>query len=203
MSASTGPQSEPRPQAGLATQAAQAPPERIAGRHPDDDWELAEPYPMGPATLSAFRAQLRALCPSAPAPWSAELSSKVERSARVSLSYLPPLLGLGFLLAIHLLDWSPIWRLRAARRLQNLERDRASQLLQQLGDSRFKPFRLLIMGSRAIVLSTYYDQEEVHQALDYDPLPFLQERNELRRRLLEGGDSQEDDLIGPYSEVLR
>jgi hypothetical protein len=179
------------------------PPETVAGRRPDDDWELSDPQPMGPATIAALRGLIRALCPAPPAPWSEDLAARVELGVRHFLPYMPPIMGHGFGYAVHLLDWSPLWAFAGLRRLQHMERVDAGRVLQRLSTSPIKPVRLLIMAARAAVLSTYYDQDEVHQAMGYHPQAFLQQRADLRRRLLAGEAPAPDDDIGPYAEVLR
>ncbi len=178
-------------------------PDRIADRNPDDGWQLADPHPMGPGTRAAFQGLIRALCPAPPAPWSPEIASSVELGSRIFLRYMPPLLAHGFVLTIHLLDLSPLWTLRSTRRLRHWERGAAGEVLQALSRSRLKPVRLMVIAARAAVLSTYYDQDEVHEALDYHPMSFLQQRADLRKRLLDGLPTDDGDIIGPYSEVQR
>jgi hypothetical protein len=106
-------------------------------------------------------------------------------------------------LALHLLDLAPIWRFQGLTRLRDLNRETAGALLQSLAGSRLKPLRLLLMGARAAVLSSYYDLEEVHEAIGYHPMPFLQRRADLRRRLLAGGTPDDSDLLGPSLEGVR
>lgn len=180
-----------------------APPAEVAGRRPGDGWQIADPQPMGPATRRALRGIIRALCPRPPAPWSDQIAQQVELNVRVFLRYMPPVMGLGFGPMLVLLDWAPLWRLRGLRPLHSWDRPQAAELLQRLANSRFKPIRLMIMAARAAVLSSYYDLDEVHQAMGYDPMPFLQGRVDLRRRLIDGQEAQPDDTIGPYAEVLR
>ena len=173
----------------------------IAGRVPDDDWQVADPMPMGPATRRALQGIIRALCPRPPAPWSDDIEQKIEQGVRVFLRYMPPVMGWGFGPMLILLDLSPLWRLRSLQPLHAWDREAAAEHMQQLSNSRLEPIRLMIMAARAAVLSHYYDQDEVHEALDYAPMPFLQERADLRRKLLDGDQAHPDDLIGPYAEV--
>ena len=118
------------------------------------------------------------------------------------MRYLPPVMGLGLGPMMVVLDWSPLWRLRGLRPLHLWDRAEAAQHLQLLASSRFKPIRLMLMAARAAVLSVYYDQDEVHEAMGYDPLPFLQGRADLRRRLMDGEEAKPEDLIGPHAEVV-
>jgi hypothetical protein len=158
---------------------------------------------MGPSTLAALDGLVRALCPASPAPWSAEIAAQTALGTRLFLRYLPPVLGIGFVAALHVLDLAPLWRLRGLTRLRDMDRAAAAALLQSLAESRFQPLRLLLMGARAAVLSSYYDLVQVHEALGYHPLPFLQQRADLRRRLLAGSRPEAADLIGPSVEGAR
>ena len=158
---------------------------------------------MGPTTRKALHGVIGALCPRPPAPWSVELADKVELGVRVFMRYLPPAMGHGFGPLMLLLDWSPVWRLRGLRPLHSWDREQGADLLQRLASSRVKLIRLMIVAARAAVLSVYYDQEEVHQALDYHPLPFLQGRADLRRKLMAGDKAGPGDVIGPHAEVSR
>jgi hypothetical protein len=90
----------------------------------------------------------------------------------------------GFCVAVLLLDWAPLWLFVAPRRLQHLERERGRSILARVGTSRSGFLRTLVLGVRGSILSTFYDQREVHEALDYAPVPFIESRIELRRQLL-------------------
>jgi hypothetical protein len=50
--------------------------------------------------------------------------------------------------------------------------------------------RTMILGIRGITLSTFYDQDETHRAMGWNPLPFLTHKVELRRLLLAGSRNQ-------------
>jgi hypothetical protein len=41
-----------------------------------------------------------------------------------------------------------------------------------------------MLAPKACILSTYFDRDEVHQALRYDPRAFMRDRVERRRALL-------------------
>jgi hypothetical protein len=177
-------------------------PDTLAGRAPEDGWTLASPHPLGAGTQRALAGLIRALCPWPPAPWSDDIALRVESGVRVFIRYLPPLMGVGFIPMIHLLDWAPLWSLRATQPLHRMDRAAASEVLQALSSSRLKPIRLMIMAARAAVLSSYYDLDEVHEAIGYHPMPFLRERAALRRRLMAGEPTGAGDLIERSPEVL-
>ncbi len=99
----------------------------IAGRVPDDDWQVAAPMPMGPATRRALLGIIRALCPRPPAPWSDEIEEKIEQGVRVFLRYMPPVMGWGFGPMLIVLDLSPLWRLRSLQPLHTWEREAAAE----------------------------------------------------------------------------
>jgi hypothetical protein len=50
---------------------------------------------------------------------------------------------------------------------------------------RLAPLRSLLIGIRSMIVGAYFDQVEVHRALDYAPVPFLRGRIRERKRLLE------------------
>lgn len=171
-------------------------------RHPQDGWIMAEPWPMGPATIQALRGVITALLPPPPAPWPDDIVPRVERHVRLLLRYMYPLTATGFGLIVHVLDYAPLWRFEALSRLHKLPRERADQVLEGLASSRFMLFRQLMMAVRGAVLSTYFDQDEVQAAIGYQPLPFMYGRIDLRRRLLRGETPRPDDMIGPFSPGL-
>ena len=171
-------------------------------RHPAAGWTMAEPYPMGALTRRALRGLIRAVCPPPPAPQLPDLEDRIELHVRRIMRYFPPLVAVGFVFAIHLVDWSPVWRLVALARVGRLDRDRAERVLDGLGASRIPAIRTLILGVRGVVMSTYYDQDEVHAAIGYAPIPFLRGRIALRERLVAGGAEGAEDRIGPFSSEV-
>lgn len=169
----------------------------VAGRHPGDGWELADPYPMSRATRRAFHGLIRALCPPPPAPTLPDLEERIELHVRRMLRYMVPIVAFGFVLSVHVVDWAPLWRFRAWSRIQKLDRKRAERILTEMGESPSPVVRMLLLGVRGLVLSTFYDQDEVHAAIGFRPLPFFAERIVLRRRLLSGGAARAEDFIVP------
>lgn len=153
-------------------------------RHPDDGWQLAEPYPLGATARRSLRALIVTLCPAAPAPSSPELFDRVELHVRHFLRYMHPVAAWGFRLCLILLDWAPRFLFVSVKRLHALGRARASRLLSEMVSGRFAFLRTLVVAVRGLVLSAYFDQDEVHQAIGYAPLPFMKERVERRRLLL-------------------
>ncbi|MFO0677123.1 MAG: hypothetical protein U0169_11345 [Polyangiaceae bacterium] len=170
-------------------------------RHPDDGFVLADPVPMGEGTVSALAAITRALCPPAPAPVLPDLEERIVRQVRVMLAYMEPPVALGFRVAVHVLDWSPVWRFRALARLRDMEPDVASRFVDSLGEKPGRVMRLLLLGVKGIVLSAYFDQDEVHRALGYDPVPYMESRVALRRRLISGASPEPGDRIGRRADV--
>ncbi len=166
----------------------------VAGRHPEDGWTLAEPLPMSPRTRRVLAGVIRAVCPAEPAV--PELERRMEEHVRRMLRYMPRAVVLGFILTLYALDWAPLWRFKAWRRLGRLDKERAELLLTELGESPWPLLRMIVLGPRGLILSTYFDQDEVHAAMGYAPLPFLQERVALRHRLLAGAPYTDADLIG-------
>jgi hypothetical protein len=163
-------------------------------RHPDDGWILADPYAMREGTRRALRGLIRAVCP--PEPRLEDLEDRIEIHVRRMLRYMLPVVALAFVAAVHAVDWAPVWRGVALRRMQHLDRDRAEKLLTEMGESRSGSVRAMILGVRGLVLSTFFDQDEIHEAMNFRPLPFLVERKELRQRLLSGASPAREDHLG-------
>jgi hypothetical protein len=101
------------------------------------------------------------------------------------MSYMHPLAAFGLMLAFVLMDWSPRLLLRSRHRLQGLGRSEGARILEALVRSRLELFRSAVIAARGAILSAYFDQHEVHEALGYAPVPFLRERVARRAQLLE------------------
>ncbi|NOY90505.1 MAG: hypothetical protein GXP55_04785 [Deltaproteobacteria bacterium] len=167
-------------------------------RHPDDGFVMADPRPMGRASLRVLDAIVGAVLPPAPAPHEPGLEQEIAHSVRVMMQYMPPLSARGFVWVMHLLNWSPLWRLRGLLPLTRISTQRASSVLRGIANSRFLYIRLLMLGPKGLVLSSYFDRDEVHRELRYDPTTFIRARIELRERLLAGGEATpEDDIAEP------
>jgi hypothetical protein len=154
-------------------------------RHPNDGWQAAEPYPMGTLSRAAFRAMIRAVCPPSPAPQLPDLVDRIELHVRSFMRYMNPLAARGLWLAIFIVDWAPRFCFWSWHRLQGLTPQEGARFLATLGTSRLQILRPLLLGIRGAILSAYFDQDEVHRALNYAPLQFMSERVELRTKLLE------------------
>jgi hypothetical protein len=161
-----------------------APPGHTVERHPQDGWCLADPVPLSPASERALRSVVNALLPPPPAPRPVDIEARVERQVRCMIQYMPPALRLGFVLLMRVLAWSPVWRLHSLKKLSHLPNDEASRVLAGIALSRLMPLRLMMLAPKAITLSAYFDQDEVHAVLDYEPRAFIRERNQRRAELL-------------------
>ncbi len=170
-------------------------------RHPDDEWTIAAPFPMGGPARRAFRGLIRAVCPPAPAPQLPDLEDRIEDAVRRHMRYMPRIVAYALRYAFRLVDNLPRVFFWNRRRLQGLEPDAAREYVGRMAASRFPPLRELISAVRGIVLSTYFDQDEVHRALNYAPRMFMNNRIELRQRLLTGVESVQADMI-PVSAGL-
>jgi hypothetical protein len=119
------------------------------------------------------------------------------------LQYMVPVVALGFVVALFIVDFSPIWRLRAFSRVQKMDHGRAEQMLHEMGESGSPLIRMLILGVRGLVLSTFFDQDEIHAAMKWKPLPFFDERVALRQRLLLGEPARAEDSLIPEPRVAQ
>lgn len=156
-------------------------------RHPDDGWTYADPYPMSERYLRMFHAVILLICPPPPAPISESMVTKIERHVRGFMMYMNPLTARGLWLSFILLDWAPRFLFMSRKRLSQLDRPRAEQVLARFTSSRLTLIRLLLVGIRGSILSAYFDQDEVHAVLTYKPIPFMKERIETRHQLLSTG----------------
>ena len=152
-------------------------------RHPQDGWRLAHPYALGPRALRVLRFLVDLLCPRGTAPRSPEIDERVLLGARRFLSYMHPVVARGLAVGLVGLDFLPLVTLRASHTLHGLGRAEASRLFGSWAKSRFAALRLLATGLRSLVLSVYFDQDEVHRAMRYAPVPFMKDRLRLRAAL--------------------
>jgi hypothetical protein len=157
---------------------------QLVERHPDDGWKLADPIPLSKASERALDGVVQALLPPRPAPRTLELDRRVTQHVRRMLRYMLPPLALGFVLLVRLLELSPMWRFKRLSRLSSLDPAEASAILQGIATSRFMLLRLMMLGPKAVVLSTYFDQDECHSVLNYEPKGFLRERIARREVLV-------------------
>ena len=142
---------------------------------------------MSARTLRVLGALSEAILPPPPAPRSAAIDARVITHVRVLLQYMPRITAFGFVLLLHLLNFAPIWRLRHLRPLTRLSAAEGSAVLHGIAVSRVLFIRILMLGPKGVLLSGYFDQDEVHGALDYEPLGFFRDRIALRRERLASG----------------
>ena len=155
---------------------------------------------MSASAVTAFKALIRALCPPAPAPQLPDLEERVSKGVRRIMPYMSVVAAKAFVITVKILDWSPLWRFRSFRRLRHQTPEKASAILEGIANSRWMPLRQLMIIARGAILSTYFDQVEVHEALDYKPKGWLRDRLRLRNRLVAGETAHADDRIGPHSD---
>lgn len=152
----------------------------IPQRHPDDGWQLAAPLELRPGSRRRLLALADAIMP--PEPREPGTLEQVVTHVLVSLRYMPrPSVRL-ILLGLLLLDWSPLWRLRGLRSLSSRPVSVVRHHLREIMASRWLPVRLLTLAPRALILSTYFDQDVAHRGIGYEPTAFIQSRIELRQR---------------------
>jgi hypothetical protein len=95
-----------------------------------------------------------------------------------------PTIGRGLWLVVLLLDLAPLLLWSARRRLHSLDDKGIRNVIGRLSHSRWHSIRTAIIGVRGMILSAYFDQPEVHDAIGYRPGEFIKLRLELRDRLL-------------------
>ena len=159
----------------------------VLERHPDDGWSLAAPLKVSARTRRILISLADAILPDAPR--TDDTLEVVTTHALVSLQYMPRSSAWVFLLTMRLLNWSPLWRLRGVRPLTSLAREAGRTHLVAATKSRWLGVRLLMYGPLGLFMSSYFDQDYVHEALHYNPKPFVEERIQLRRKWLEESES--------------
>lgn len=155
----------------------------VRERHPSDGWSLALPRAVSARMHRVLLCLADAIVPDRPRTEST--LETVTEHALVSLQYMPRSSALVFLLGMQALNWLPLLRLRGVRPLTAIGRDAARRHLIAATKSRWLPVRLLMYGPLGLFMSSYFDQDYVHRALDYAPQPFVEERIQLRRKWLE------------------
>lgn len=171
-------------------------------REPKDGWIRAEPHRIGNGTRKALYALIRVMCPPPPAPQLPNLEERLERAICQLMPYFPPLIRFAFALLVRIVEWSPVWRFKAMRRLRSMDRDAAEALLNEMCLSPSPLVRVIVMGVRNLILVAYYDLDEVHAVIGYDAIPWFKNRIALRQRLLAGEPARPEDRIGPHSKAV-
>jgi hypothetical protein len=151
-------------------------------RHPRDGWQRAKPYRVGRRTRRALRGLIWAMCP--PAPRFPGFTARIELGVRRLMPYMSPLTAAVMAAMMLLLDWAPRLMLVSTRLLHQLSPSEGARVLDRLAHSRWHWMRTLVVAIRGSILSVYFDQDEVHRALNYTPVPFINERIALRNQLL-------------------
>lgn len=176
-------------------------PSPVLQRHPDDSWTLATPRRVSARMHSVLLVLADAIIPTKPR--TDTTLEEVTRHALVCLQYMPQSSARLFLVGMRLLNWAPVWRFRGLRPLTQLSREQARRHLVAVTQSRWLPIRLSMYGPLGLFMSTYFDQDCAHRAIDYDPVPFVQSRIELRRKWIEGEEPKPDDEIRHLPPVRR
>ena len=157
-------------------------PSPVLERHPNDGWSLAAPMTVSARTRRVLLTLADAILPDRPR--TDDTLETVTTHALVSLQYMPRSSAWVFLLSMRLLNWSPLWRLRGVRPLTALPRATARAHLEAATKSRWLGVRLMMYGPLGLFMSSYFDQDYVHEAIDYAPKPFVEQRIQLRRKWL-------------------
>jgi hypothetical protein len=154
-------------------------------RHPRDGWRRARLFPMGRGARRALKGLILALCPTSfDAPQGPSVEHHVEVYVRFWMSYMPRWMARGIWLALFIMEWSPLWSGQGLRRLSTLPPRRRARVVARLSRSRFFIVRRFLLVFNSLFMSAYYDNDRVHRALRYAPVPFVRGRIALRRELL-------------------
>lgn len=165
-------------------------------RHPKDTFVFAEPYPMSPGLVRVFHGVIRALCPTDVAV--PDMERRIEEQVRRMMRYMNPAVAAAFTVALRVLDWAPVWRLKKAKLLHELSPEEASAIVEEVAQSRLALLGDMVAGARAAVLAPYYDLEEVGDHIGWRPAPFIRERLGAVARIRAGA-APASERIGPFS----
>lgn len=98
--------------------------------------------------------------------------------------FMPALMRLGFPLGLLLLQWGTVVTAIALKPFTLLSNRMRERYLHRWAKSPFALFRALAQGVRGLILSAYYEQPKVQQALGYTPAAFLDECRIRRAALI-------------------
>lgn len=168
---------------------------RALARRPADGWVRARPYAMSSPVRRAFHGLILAIVPPPPAPAPDDLVARIDAHVRLHMAYMHWTSARGLALVFLLVSWLPVALLWSGRPLHRLPRERAAALLTRLARSSSPLARTLVIAVRGSISSAYFDQDEVHRAMGYEPLPFLRERIARRAQLLAEGGGADDSHV--------
>ncbi len=154
----------------------------------DNNWTLADPFWLPGMVRGPLRGLIRVVCPLKAGPQVPDLVDRIEQQTRVHMAYMNPFVAIGLCLIFVLMNLSPLWRLRSWRTLASLsvtDRQRAVAILADLQRSHSFLLLQMMLAVRGTLLTAYYDQPEVHNALGYHPIPWIRDRIAHRRQLVE------------------
>lgn len=98
--------------------------------------------------------------------------------------FMPALMRLGFPLGLLLLQWGTFVTMVAAKPFTLVSERVRERYLHRWAESPFALFRALAQGVRGLILSAYYEQPKVYEALGYDPKAYLEECRTRRAALV-------------------
>lgn len=160
-----------------------------------DRFVRARPETLSPGSQRAFRLLARTICPIEAVPGFPDAVERVEAYVLGQLPYMNPLIRWALGPLCRLADWSPLWRFRGIRPLRSLSRERATAELDGMVHSPYALVRNTFFPLRALIMAGYYDQPEVHVAMNYAPVPFITERIAFRARLMAGEAPRPSDRL--------
>ncbi|MEZ4268936.1 MAG: hypothetical protein R3F39_21475 [Myxococcota bacterium] len=160
-----------------------------------DRFVRAQPETFSAGSQRAFRALARAVCPVEVGPDFPDVIGRIEGYVLGQLPYMNPVIRWALGPLCRLVDWSPVWRFRGLRPIRSLSREKATAELNGMVHSPFSLVRNAFYPVKALILAGYYDQPEVHTAMNYEPLPFIRERVAFRARLMAGEAARPEDLL--------
>lgn len=105
--------------------------------------------------------------------------------------FMPALMRVGFPWGLLLLQWGTFVTMVAAKPFTLVSARVRESYLHRWAKSPFALFRALAQGVRGLILSAYYEQPKVYEALGYDPKAYLEECR-ARRAVLVAAEGEGD-----------
>jgi hypothetical protein len=164
-------------------------------RHPKDGWQMADPYPLDNYSRKVALGVIRALLPDPALSGGDPLDDVVLEHVRRLVRYMHPASAVGLLMSAHLLNWAPLFTHKTLKQLHQMTREQGAEVLESVAHSPVVSLRILVVAVRGLVLSTYFDQKVVQDTMGYTPVPFTEQRIQLRQRLMRGEKASENDQI--------
>ena len=101
---------------------------------------------------------------------------------------LPAVFRFGFCVVVRLFDWFPFLFGFGLKRFSSLAPEFQAKYVDTWAESTLVPCREFFKTLKAMVMLVYFSDQRIWKYINYNPKPHLEERIELRKRILGGTD---------------